>query len=203
MTIQCPKCDSDNVQSVKAILEGGTTRSTGHYSGYVAGAGTSGTVGGGYASGTTYNTSKTDLAQSLENYIFGGKPEKPRFGWILRGIILIAGSNFLLGFGGYLHAILNSLVHAQYGVFFNPLLLAPLLIFWWLWFKKAKSYAKKVKGYKLQLADWERSTAKGYNSVYYCHKCGNRFTPGGFSEHELWSKKVVKEEAEDFQPTFG
>lgn len=185
MTIQCPKCESNNVQSAKTIIEGGTSKPSGNWSGYVAGAGTSGTVGGGYVSGTTHNTSKTDLASSLEDYIFGGKPNKPRYGWILRVLTLLIGSNLLFSASGLLYGILGAIIYRKFDMIVVPVLFIPLLVFWWIWAKKAMAYKKNKKRYQTLLDGWERSTAKAYKKVYFCHQCGNRFTPGEFSEHEV------------------
>lgn len=159
MAIQCPKCDSDNVQSVKAILEGGTTRSTGHYSGYVAGAGTSGTVGGGYASGTTYNTSRTDLASRFS------PPEEPLALWkvIIMGLFIIPLGliGFLLGadaFSGH---------YPQYGYMGYLFGFFMLLLFSWAVFTRVKMKKKYQEFYP----GWK----KMYEHGYYCHRCAATF----------------------------
>ena len=51
MSIQCPKCGSDHIQSIRAVLQSGTTYSTGS----VVGVGV-GTNGAGTFGGTTSNT---------------------------------------------------------------------------------------------------------------------------------------------------
>lgn len=187
MAIECPACESENVQSIKAIIEGGTTRSTGYYSGSVTGISSSGNLGGGFTSGTTSSTSKTDLARSLEEFLYAGMPQKPK-----KAVLVLLTFGILIGL-----SVPLSLVGAAIGSFMDPStncahnvcestnLMAILL---WLvtqipflliglasaiglkkWFAKKKIYIDEYP-------KWEKWSSERYNNYFYCHKCGNKFS---------------------------
>ena len=85
MTIQCPKCGSDQVQSVRAILHSGTTFTTGSVSGVGVG-----TNGAGTFAGTGSSTSQTTLAARFS------PPKKPSKLEVIGGTVLgLATSPFL------------------------------------------------------------------------------------------------------------
>ncbi len=65
MGIQCPKCGSDHVQSVRVILDSGTSLSSGTVTGVGVGSGATGYVG------TMNGVSQTSLAQRFS------PPRKP------------------------------------------------------------------------------------------------------------------------------
>lgn len=77
MAIQCPKCESDQVQSIKAITQSGTTYSTGS----IVGIGV-GTTGAGTFGGTTASTSQTTLAARFS------PPKKPKKLEIIAGAVM-------------------------------------------------------------------------------------------------------------------
>ena len=77
MGIQCPKCGGDHVQSIKAILQSGTTYSTGSVIGVGAG-----TDGAGVFSGSSSNTSQTALAARFS------QPKKPKKVEMIAGAVM-------------------------------------------------------------------------------------------------------------------
>ncbi|MHA6851680.1 hypothetical protein [Ralstonia pseudosolanacearum] len=77
MGIQCPKCSSDNVQSIRAVLQSGTTYSTGS----IVGVGV-GTDGAGTFGGSTASTSQTSLAARFS------PPKKPKKLEIISGAVM-------------------------------------------------------------------------------------------------------------------
>lgn len=180
MSINCPKCQSDQVQSVKVIIEGGTSKSTGQWSGYVAGGGSSGTVGSGYASGTTYNTAKTELAQSLENYIFSGGPKSP--GWGIRFFFYLI---LILFCSVVVYGIVALYLTRKNELLATVAMFAFFVLAIIYWIKGLRNLLKKRKIYSRNLTSFNERTSNAYRKMFYCHKCGNRFLPGEFSEHAI------------------
>lgn len=77
MGIQCAQCGSHHVQSIKAILQSGTTYSTGSVIGVGAG-----TDGAGVFSGSSSNTSQTALAARFS------PPKKPKKLEMIAGTVM-------------------------------------------------------------------------------------------------------------------
>ncbi|WP_413458991.1 hypothetical protein [Herbaspirillum huttiense] len=117
MAIQCPKCGSDQVQSVKAILQSGTTYSTGSVSGVGLG-----TDGAGVFTGSSSSTSQTTLAARFS------PPKKPK------KLEIIAGAVMSLATSAWLFSK-------------SPLMAISIgIILWWAWEIRAyKKRDKKYK----------------------------------------------------------
>lgn len=77
MTIQCPKCGGTHTQGIRAVLQSGTTYSTGAVNGMGLG-----TDGAGVFAGTTSNTSQTHLAARF------AEPKKPKKLEIIAGAVM-------------------------------------------------------------------------------------------------------------------
>ena len=189
MAIECPACESENVQSIKAIIEGGTTRSTGYYSGSVTGVSSSGNLGGGLTSGTTYNTSKTDLARSLEEFLYAGMPRKPK-----KAVVVLTTFGILLGL-----LVPFSFIMAAIEVFTAPSTICtldgckpndktlmsllpglvggvPMLLIGLASAIGLKKWLSKKKIYNNEYPKWKKWSSERYNNYFYCHKCGNKFS---------------------------
>ncbi len=115
MSIQCPKCGSDHIQSIRAVLQSGTTYSTGS----VVGVGV-GTNGAGTFGGTTSNTSQTTLAARFS------PPKKPKKLEIIAGAIM-------------------SLATSPWLFSKSPLMAITIgIILWWLWEIRAYKKRDKI-----------------------------------------------------------
>jgi hypothetical protein len=96
--ISCPRCSSENVQSLKVIYETGTSNIDTKSSGYFGGASSgsdyshSGRGFGGWTSGTTKGTQQTEAAQQAT------PPAKKDIGGPFLGIVIGIGA--LIGFFG-------------------------------------------------------------------------------------------------------
>jgi len=99
MAIKCPKCSSEKTQSVRAILQSGTTYSTGSMTGMGLG-----TDGAGVFSGSSSSTSQTHLAARF------APPKKPKKLEIIAGGILSLASSPWLFSGTPLMAISIGLI---------------------------------------------------------------------------------------------
>ena len=124
MAIQCPKCGSDQVQSIRAILQSGTTYTTGAINGMGLG-----TAGAGVFTGTSTSTSQTTLAARFS------PPKKPR------KLEIIA--------GGVLSLAVSPWIFSK-----SPLVAISLgLIAWWAWdiyayMKRDKKYKEEYPIWK-------------------------------------------------------
>ncbi len=77
MATTCPKCGSDHTQAIRAVLQSGTTYSTGAVNGMGLGTG-----GAGVFSGTSSNTSQTHLAARF------AEPKKPKKLEMIAGAVM-------------------------------------------------------------------------------------------------------------------
>lgn len=85
MGIQCPRCGSDHTQAIRAVIQSGTTYSTGS----VVGVGLS-TDGAGTFTGTSAGTSQTALAARFS------QPKKPKkLEMIAGGVLALAATPWL------------------------------------------------------------------------------------------------------------
>ena len=88
MGIQCPKCGSDHVQSVRVILDSGTSLSSGTVTGVGVGSGATGYVG------TVNGVSKTNLAHRFS------PPKKPALWAVFAlGVLPLVSSPWLAASG--------------------------------------------------------------------------------------------------------
>ena len=104
MAITCPKCGSDHTQAIRAVLQSGTTYSTGSINGMGLG-----TSGAGVFSGTSSSTSQTTLAARF------APPKKPKkLEMIAGGVLALAATPWLFSK--------------------SPLMVISLgLLLWWAW----------------------------------------------------------------------
>ena len=87
MNISCPKCGSNDVQNAAMIVATGTTTGKSRSFGSGIGSTLDGGFGGGWYSGSSTNTSKTDLAQ---RYSFeSGVPALGCIHWLFTIIFII------------------------------------------------------------------------------------------------------------------
>jgi ribosomal protein S27AE len=133
MGMQCPKCGGDHVQAVRAILQSGTSFSSGIVSGVGAGS------GGGMFVGTTSGTSQTTLAARFS------PPKKPTRGlMIFMGIVALATSPWLQANGPDV-----GFKYANMAIW--------LLLAYFVW-----SYRKESAVYKKQYPVWKAMHDDGF-----------------------------------------
>ncbi|QBP73855.1 hypothetical protein E2K99_01995 [Herbaspirillum huttiense] len=133
MGIQCPKCSGENVQAIRAILQSGTTFSSGTVTGIGVG------DGSGVFVGTTSGTSQTTLASRFS------APKKPsKLEVIGTGVMALASSPWLAANGP--------------DVMWRYMNLAFWAVFaWFVW-----SYRKKSADYKEKYPKWKALHDNGY-----------------------------------------
>lgn len=120
MAIKCPKCGSEHTQSIRTVVQAGTTFSNGSVSGIGLG-----TDGAGVFAGTTSSTSQTMLAARF------GQPKKPK------KLEIIMGGVFSLATSPWLFSK-------------QALMIIPLgMMAWWAWEIHAykKRYKQYVRDY--------------------------------------------------------
>ncbi len=133
MGIQCPKCGSDHVQSVRVILDSGTSLSSGTVTGVGVGSGATGYVG------TVNGVSKTNLAHRFS------PPKKPALWAVFAlGVLPLVSSPWLAASGP--------------DVAFRYMNLA----LWAVFAHAVWSYRKKSAVYKVEFPKWKALYDSGF-----------------------------------------
>ncbi|WP_162175019.1 hypothetical protein [Paraburkholderia mimosarum] len=124
MATKCPKCGSDHTQAIRAVLQAGTTYSTGSINGMGLG-----TDGAGVFTGTSSSMSQTTLAARF------APPKKPKkLEMIAGGVLALASTPWLFSK--------------------SPLMAISLgLLAWWAWeirayMKRNKEYQERFPVWK-------------------------------------------------------
>jgi len=157
MALQCPKCQSDNVQKVEMAYMAGTSNLAGKVSGGSIGVGTLG-VGVGAHSGTLSGTQQTELAKTLA-------PPPNQFASTIAGIFV---GGVVLGFVLFIVAMFFFDLKPSLSLLFWSTLIitTPIVI-------AVVMYVKSDGAQKLK-AEFTTATYKWKNS-YICFKCGTKF----------------------------
>lgn len=151
--IECPKCNSDQVQAIKVILESGTIKSTGSFTG--AGS-TFGSGRPGMVVGSSSSVSQTNLAASLS-----APPKGKIFPVIFLGLLFVICALTAMVF-------LSSQAHDRgFGYFWLFLAAIAGVSIWFL----LEKYKTMSRNYREQYPTWQ----KFYGSGFYCHRCGNKY----------------------------
>ncbi len=142
MAIVCPKCGSTHTQAIRAARQAGTTYTTGSINGMGLGTG-----GADVLTGTSSNTSQTELAVRFS------PPQKPK------KLEMIAGGIFSLATSPWLFSK-------------QPLTIISLgMLAWWAW--EIRVYQKRNKEYQERLPVWKTFNDRGY----FCNGCASSFLP--------------------------
>lgn len=200
MELNCPKCQSDNFQAVKVILDAGTTKHSGSWSGYAVGGGTSGATGG-VVSGSSQTMSKTNLVRRIEEFIYQGHPPNANN----LTMLILAGFALVLTWGAF--SMIGEFIHPNEKCNYMgqctkedfPLiaLLIGLLFFvacgLYVFTKIKKLLAMRVnfnKNYPI----WVKRKDNIVENSFYCHKCGNIFDEEDADGLNVESIKKMKEQ---------